>query len=464
MKSNTKNRFVIAPAAGGIFFPAAGQLGRSPRETVTPLVQQKVVWAGATLGSYQQATEAIKELAGIDLVTKQVRRITSQIGNDRVQERCLLVNLYQQQPLLDRLTAAPGVNVPELAVVMMDGGRYQRRDGFRDRNAGSTPEERCSATDVPGKDPGVAPAAANVSANEKRRKTHWHEDILGLVLSMNSEVFDHDPSPQFPEWLASAPVVAELAKLTERDEQNVDVDRCAPAADSPIPAPCQDWQDLAPKLLTRDVIASSQDAEAFGWHLEHLAWTRGTPTAKRQAFVADGLAVNWTIHRKHFSQMTGILDLMHGLSYSWRAAEALNDPAAYRRFAEWIWQGQVQNLIQELEQHQERVGPPDKKRGDAAPCNRIREAITYYENHQQWMNYPEYRKNGLPLTSSHVESTMKQLNARVKGTEKFWCTDTGDAVLQLRADTLSDSKPLPAFWSRWQNRQTGANKYRKVAA
>ena len=33
--------------------------------------------------------------------------------------------------------------------------------------------------------------------------------------------------------------------------------------------------------------------------------------------------MNWTIHRKHFSQMTGVLDLMHALSYAYRAAAVL---------------------------------------------------------------------------------------------------------------------------------------------
>lgn len=79
------------------------------------------------------------------------------------------------------------------------------------------------------------------------------------------------------------------------------------------------------------------------------------------------------------------------------------------------------------------------------------------------MNYPEYRRQGLPITSSHIESTIKQLNARVKGTEKFWRRDSGDAVLQLRADTLSDSRPLDAFWRRWQTQQTGANCYHTAA-
>ena len=56
------------------------------------------------------------------------------------------------------------------------------------------------------------------------------------------------------------------------------------------------------------------------------------------------------------------------------------------------------------------------------------------------------REQGLPIPSSHMESTMKELNDRVKGTEQFWSEFGGEAVLQLRADSLSDSDPLAAFW------------------
>lgn len=417
-----------------------------------------MVWVGATLGSYQQGAATLEELAGVKLAPKQVQRITSQIGTDRVQERRESVEKHCQRPLMTRVKGPPGVTAPDLAVVMMDGGRYQRRDEFRERKPGSGGEQRTDP--IP-----ATPSSTETFNDQPRRKTHWREDKLGLILSMKSHVYEQDPCPEFPEWLASAPVVAELAKLAERDEKSSLIAAVDPDSSvAPLlPEPSADWQDLAPKLLSREVIASSEDAEAFGRYLEQKAWERGTPAAKRQAFVADGLAVNWTIHRKHFSQMTGILDLMHGLSYAWRAAAALEDQTAYRRYAAWIWQGKVSCAIEDLQQQQDRLGAPDKAAGASAPCNRISEAITYYQNHQQWMNYPAYRKNGLPLTSSHVESAMKQINARVKGTEKFWRADHSEAILQLRADTLCDSKPLSAYWDRWQSRQSGANQYRNLA-
>ncbi|MCH7686018.1 MAG: hypothetical protein IH899_04945 [Planctomycetes bacterium] len=194
--------------------------------------------------------------------------------------------------------------------------------------------------------------------------------------------------------------------------------------------------------------------------LEKIVWAGANLGGYRQAFVADGARTNWTIHRKHFSQMTGVLDLMHALSYAYRAAAVLDDPHAYRRFAEWIWQGAVQRVINELKTHQQRLGLPEKDAGEADPRQRIHRALTYYTNHRRRMNYAEYRRDGLPLTSSHIESAIKQINARVKGTEKFWRNDHANAVLQLRADSLSDSQPMDKFWIRWRANLTGANQYR----
>jgi hypothetical protein len=59
------------------------------------------------------------------------------------------------------------------------------------------------------------------------------------------------------------------------------------------------------------------------------------------------------------------------------------------------------------------------------------------------MQYPEYRRQGLPVTSSMVESLIKEVNYRVKGTEKFWDHPEGaEAILQVRAALLSDDDRL----------------------
>ncbi len=61
------------------------------------------------------------------------------------------------------------------------------------------------------------------------------------------------------------------------------------------------------------------------------------------------------------------------------------------------------------------------------------------------MDYPRYRQEGLPWTSSHVESTVKLFNRRVKGTEKSWGEAGAEEILQLRAAFLSEDGRLEEY-------------------
>jgi len=78
------------------------------------------------------------------------------------------------------------------------------------------------------------------------------------------------------------------------------------------------------------------------------------------------------------------------------------------------------------------------------------------------MHYDEDRRQGLPITSSHVESTVKQFNRRVKGTEKFWSEEGAEAILQLLADYLSETEPMETFWQEREARATGRRCYRRA--
>jgi hypothetical protein len=84
--------------------------------------------------------------------------------------------------------------------------------------------------------------------------------------------------------------------------------------------------------------------------------------------------------------------------------------------------------------------------GGSCPCRRNAAAPT--------------ATRGLPITSAYVESTIKQLNRRVKGSEKFWSETGAEALLQLSADYLSDRTPLDRFWRNRHEQCTGARSYR----
>lgn len=379
-----------------------------------------MVWAGANLSSYPQAAEAMELLGGVKVSPRRIRRAIEKIGSERLKERQEAIARYQQLPFAQQQAGSQAVQAPELGVISMDGGRYQRRDYFGE--------------DCP------------------EGQTHWRETKVGCLLSISSPEHEEDPLPELPDWLLHSKAVGQLAHTGEIALETGD---SSPATEEENPG----WE--AAELLEREVLASSVEAESFGWQLACRAWQRGFARAKRLAFVADGAATNWEIKRRHFPQAVGVLDLMHALSYAYAASLAIQEPAAYARWARWIWAGQVDRVIAELAVHRARWGPPPPKAKENDPRARVERAWTYYSNHRQRMNYPAYRRQGLPLTSSHIESTIKQINRRVKGTEKFWSRDCGEAILQLRADYLSDSQPMRQFWLRHQADQTGSNAYRQ---
>jgi len=80
------------------------------------------------------------------------------------------------------------------------------------------------------------------------------------------------------------------------------------------------------------------------------------------------------------------------------------------------------------------------------PAKVLDKAINYVRVNQNRMNYPKMRRLGLPVSSCNVESLIKQVNQRVKASDKFWCVSNLEAVLQVRAAELSSNR-WELFWS-----------------
>ena len=120
-------------------------------------------------------------------------------------------------------------------------------------------------------------------------------------------------------------------------------------------------------------------------------------------------------------------------------------------------------VIAALHERQAELGLPAAGEPETSPRAVVARTLTYLGNQQDKMRYDEYRRQGLPITSSLMESAVKQINRRVKGTEKFWSEEGAEALLQLRADQLRDDQPLEAFWQRRQATATGQRRYRPAA-
>jgi hypothetical protein len=88
----------------------------------------------------------------------------------------------------------------------------------------------------------------------------------------------------------------------------------------------------------------------------------------------------------------------------------------------------------------------DHKLDDKDPRKPVHDAARYLTNNRARMDYPRYRRAGLPVTTALMESLVKQVNYRVKGTEMFWNDPAGaEAILQLRAAALCDDGRLKTY-------------------
>ena len=75
------------------------------------------------------------------------------------------------------------------------------------------------------------------------------------------------------------------------------------------------------------------------------------------------------------------------------------------------------------------------------PLFELQRAWTYLMNASDKLDYPRYRREGLPCTSSLIESQIKEFNARLKGSEKFWYESNAESMLQLVCATLDEDGP-----------------------
>jgi len=286
------------------------------------------------------------------------------------------------------------------------------------------------------------------------------------LVVLKSKQFAEEPPPQPPKCFLDAPTVDKLVRDIQAHHgprQENELPQLAELSlgkeTVPSPAPSTAAEDTGPEKPAwppkrakagRTCVATMEDSAAFGKIVAAEAYRRHFQGAPRGALLGDGGAWIWTLHGKWFSWLTAVADFVHPLTYLYVTATVLAASVSQRLqwYVAWLtqcWQGHVQEVIADLENRLETLGPypgtGPPPRTD--PREALRRTITYLKNNQERMNYAEYRKQGLPVTSSAVESLIKEFNYRVKGTEKFWDNPEGaEAILQVRAAVLSDDNRL----------------------
>ena len=379
-------------------------------------ILHRILHMAAVSSSFDQAEVSLKVVGELEISDRQINNLANEMGSELASQRDQQTERFVNQPL-PRHATAPATPI-DLAVIFMDGGRMRTRE--------------------PGRGRGV-------------HNAHWRETKNAAFHRMTSKSYESDPQPELPDCFRNQTYVEKLVhglKSLKNKGREEELSNGALPEDKSSSSDALAWQ---PETTFRSCLSSLASSDEFGLMMAAAADARGFFQANKQAFLGDGQAYNWTIQKRWFPTFVAIADFVHVVEYVYEAAKALQaEPEGrWRQYVRWAtacWQGRVAEVIEELGGWQSQQEPISPNVPETDPRQVVSSTITYLQNNRPRMDYPHYRRQGLPVTSSLAESLVKQVSKRVKGTEMFWDDgDGGEAILQLRAAVLSDAQPLGAF-------------------
>ena len=277
----------------------------------------------------------------------------------------------------------------------------------------------------------------------------WGDTKVACLQTYTNVEYDKDPQPEPPEAFLNPARVERLTREMQKI-RGTGIDKSDKPPKEKVPEPLEPpaknkkrKKNNRPQRLVRTVVATTAKVEEFGWMVSAEAMTRKMYAAPRRAIVGDG--GNWIepLGQLHFPGWIQILDFLHLLVHLFAAARLafVGDPKAawklYEQMLRDAWGGRVQNVIDALQSRLRRsAANQSTTHKDAATVVEL--TLNYVRRNRERMDYPRYRQLGLPVGSAMVESLIKQINHRVKGTEQFWNNGGLEAVLQVRAAYLSN--------------------------
>ena len=287
-RSPTPNPSATARPAAGIFFPQRPALRLTPHN-YSPSVLRKVVRSAAREPSFREAAEAVADLAEVNISSRQLDRIAREVGEQLRAERDEQVARFQAGTLQPRVAdpAGPGCR---------RGRRRPAPDPRRGRGARgprrglARGQDRDPGDDVPRSPPSATPSRscppASATGPSSRRSS--------------------GPSAGPGRWVRRPP------RSRSRPCCRLPAAKRSP----PSRGPRRSWRCALTWPRPPRSIASGR------WSPPRPD-RRNFAEAAARAFLGDGSAWIWGLHRRYFPTFVAIVDFLHALAHLFTAARAM---------------------------------------------------------------------------------------------------------------------------------------------
>ncbi|MGH7426572.1 MAG: hypothetical protein ACREJP_10470, partial [Candidatus Methylomirabilales bacterium] len=307
----------------------------------------------------------------VEITPQGLEEIVLKLGRERAALRDADVEAFQRRELEPLYREAPAV-----AVVQLDGGRAQVR---------------------------ASGAARGV------HEPAWTETKVGNFSTYTDVNFQVDPQPDPPTKFLDRHEVARLVQDLKGFSGK------APAEKEPKPARAarrharkRSRKRTGPERKVRTVVATTQSCEEFGPMVASEAMRRGFFDAKKKAALGDGSLWIWGIVAAWLPGFIPILDFVHLVTHLYSAAQAALKGAPgkawdlYVKLMRQAWAGRITELLEELKKHSHRLGAPPDNCPEDDPRKILAGTVAYVEKNKDKIDYPRYRREGLPISTAPV--------------------------------------------------------------
>jgi len=382
-------------SCGREFNIAKDALKLSGKDKFTPLTQMKICSANRA-GSYENAVRNLSELLNLDINKNQVRTVSNYVGryiNDEFDELYKEISMgiapniiSQRHPLVEELEIDERYLNPSkyLIVLSVDGGRMQLFDWIPPKN----------------------------DQSNGKKKLYWHETKVFRI-----SIYD------------KVNLCNISGSIDNTDEKRVYQSARIISGLTSYGATNRKWEETGPLIVS------------------HL-YMRGIRPENIEVCISDGSDhILKKIFLPFFPKANHILDYYHKsealhkcLKFVGRSGNEI-----HQKLKNFLWEGQIVEIIGTLKEIQLGVGKPDKgKRKTDDPKVVLDNLINHLNENKGRLQYKKYRSLKYPIGSGSVESAVKLFGKRIKGTEKQW--SDGEPILHLYAFLLSEDDRWNKLW------------------